>query len=147
MPERMMCSGWAPSNPFKTQTQVLQRCVCVCVWQRCCKRRHITQRVTTVSRLEKVKQPQESVHEGARDRDRSLAGLQRAVRGEEGRSEVRRDGLQGVFRCTVDVHVLERRTHQCQTTFGVNTHTFTTSSAVVITSMSCDVVCLCLHLW
>lgn len=58
----------------------------MCVWQRCCKRRHITQRVTTVSRLEKVKQPQESVHEGARDRDRSLAGLQRAVRGEEGRS-------------------------------------------------------------
>lgn len=39
-----------------------------------------------MSRLEKVKQPQESVHEGARDRDRSLAGLQRAVRGEEGRS-------------------------------------------------------------
>lgn len=114
MPERMMCSGWASSNPFKnTDASVTE--VCMCVWQRCCKRRHITQRVTTVSRLETVKQPQESVHEGARDRDRSLAGLQRAVRGEEGRSEVRRDGLQGVFRCTVDVHVLERRTHQCQT--------------------------------
>lgn len=38
-----------------------------------------------------------------------------ASQGYSGRSEVRRDGLQGVFRCTVDVHVLERRTHQCQT--------------------------------
>lgn len=30
------------------------------------------------------------------------------------RSEVGRDGLQGVFRCTMDVHILQRGTHQCQ---------------------------------
>lgn len=79
-----MCSGCAPSNPFKnTDISVTERCVCV--WQRCWKRRHITQRVTTVSRLEKVKQPQESVTR-EQETDRSLAGLQQAVRGEEGRS-------------------------------------------------------------
>lgn len=29
-------------------------------------------------------------------------------------SEVSRDGLQGVLSCAMDVHILERGTHQCQ---------------------------------
>lgn len=77
-----------------------------------------------------------------------------ASQGYSGRSEVRRDGQRWggtVCRASSGVRWMftfwKEERISVRRSFGVNTHTFTTSSAVVITSMSCDVVCLCLHLW
>lgn len=110
----MMCSGRAPSGHLKG----LQRCVCVC------------SRVVggwgggtsaTWSPLwagHKVTWASKSNQRGGRE-----GRSQQPAVGYSRRSEVGRDGLQGVFRCTVDVHILKRGRHECQRTSEQILHT------------------------